>query len=83
MLQSGGRTFAARMPNFPMAVFQRESRSASHFCVFMADLNYGIRFAPNCQLPWPSLPYRPVGSGVTQSISEFLALRLDSESRQV
>lgn len=91
-----GRTFAAKMPSFPMVVFQRESRSVSHFCVFMADLNYGIRFAPNrtnCQLSWPTLPYRllsSLGSSVTQSIPEFLALRLDSfllygerESRQV
>lgn len=81
----GRRTaFAAKMLRFPMVAFQRERRSVSHFCVFMADLNYGIRFAPNptnCQLSWPTLPYRPLlslGSSVTQSISEFLALRLDS-----
>lgn len=93
---SRGRTIAAKMPGFPMVVFQRERRSVSHFCVFMADLNYGIRFAPNrtnCQLSWPTLPYRPLlylGSSVTQSIPEFLVLRLDSflpygerESRQV
>lgn len=93
---SRGRAFAAKMPSFPMVIFQRERRSASHLCVFMADLNYGIRFAPNrtnCQLSWPTLPYRPLlslGSSVTQSIPEFLALRLDSflpygerESRQV
>lgn len=68
MLQSAS---AAKMLRFPTDVFQRESRPASHFCVFMADLNYGIRFAPNrgdCQLSWPTLPYRPLlslGSRVT------------------
>lgn len=28
------RALAAKMPNFPMVVFQRESRSVSHFCVY-------------------------------------------------
>lgn len=28
------RALAAKMPNFPMVVFQRESRSVTHFCVY-------------------------------------------------
>lgn len=51
--------------------------------LFMADLNYGIRFVPDCQPPWPALPHRPVRSGVTQSIPEPLALRSDSDGRPV
>lgn len=86
----------ARIPGFPMVAFQKESRSVSHFCVYgRSKLWYQVHPKPN-QLPIvmavPPIQNRlsSLGSCVTQSILDFLPLRLDlffpytaRESRQV
>lgn len=81
MLQSGEQLLQPTCPVFPWLRFRgRAGLRLISLCLWRSKLWYRVRAE---QRPRPSLPYRPVGSGVTQSISDFLVLRLDSESRQV